>query len=148
MNKLLSFNLLLASIMLSQTQSVQAAPADSPRYTLEKVVMLSRHGVRPRTDTVSLEEATGKKWPEWNVPDGFLTGHGYAGMLTQGAYQLGEWRSQGLSVGSKATCPAPGKVWLWAAPDQRTTATGAALLDGMFPGCGMAPYVSAHKFDP
>lgn len=148
MNKLLSINLLLASIVLSQSQSIQAAPVDTPRYTLEKVVMLSRHGVRPQTDTASLNEATGKKWPEWNVPDGFLTGHGYAGMLTQGAYQLADWQSQGLPVAKDTSCPAPGNVWLWAAPDQRTKATGMALLDGMFPGCGVVTHVSAQKFDP
>ncbi|MCF6689534.1 histidine-type phosphatase [Raoultella terrigena] len=148
MKKLLTLNLLLASITLSLIPASHAASTDSARYTLEKVVMLSRHGVRPQTDTASLEEATGKKWPEWNVPDGFLTGHGYAGMLTQGAYQLAEWRSRGLPIGAGATCPESGKVWLWAAPDQRTKATGAALLDGMFPGCGMVTHVSANKFDP
>jgi 4-phytase/acid phosphatase len=148
MKTLLTLNLLLASITLSLIPASHAASTDSARYTLEKVVMLSRHGVRPQTDTTSLEDATGKKWPEWNVPDGFLTGHGYAGMLTQGAYQLAEWRSHGLAVGAGPACPESGKVWLWAAPDQRTKATGAALLDGMFPGCGMVTHASAHKFDP
>ncbi|MEN4704416.1 histidine-type phosphatase [Pantoea agglomerans] len=148
MKNLLTLNLLLANITFSLIPASHAAPVDISRYTLEKVVMLSRHGVRPQTDTASLEEATGQKWPEWNVPDGFLTGHGYAGMLTQGAYQLAEWRSRGLSVGAGTTCPDSEKVWLWAAPNQRTKATGAALLDGMFPGCGMITHVSANKFDP
>ena len=59
MEKLLTLNLLLASITLSLIPASYAASTDSARYTLEKVVMLSRHGVRPQTDTASLEEATG-----------------------------------------------------------------------------------------
>lgn len=148
MKKLLTLTLLLPGITLSLVPASHAVSTDSTRYTLEKVVMLSRHGVRPQTDTASLEKATGKKWPEWNVPDGFLTGHGYAGMLAQGAYQVAEWRTHGLPIGADATCPEAGKVWLWAAPDQRTKATGTALLDGMFPGCGMSTHVSANKYDP
>lgn len=148
MTKLMTLNLLLASLAASLIPASYAAPADSARYELEKVVMLSRHGVRPQTDTAGLEEATGKKWPQWTVPDGFLTGHGYAGMMTQGAYQLENWRSLGLRLSAGTACPQPDNVWLWAAPDQRTKATGAALLDGMFPGCGLAVHASAHKEDP
>lgn len=144
MKKLLTLPLLLASLIPSS----YAAAAESPRYELEKVVMLSRHGVRPQTDTAGLEEATGRKWPQWSVPDGFLTGHGYAGMMAQGAWQLENWRSRGLMLGHKGHCPMPGKVWLWAAPDQRTKATGVALLDGMFPGCGVAVHTSEHQQDP
>ncbi|MFH2503797.1 histidine-type phosphatase [Klebsiella indica] len=148
MKKLLTLNLLLVCLSASLIPASHAAPAEASRYELEKVVMLSRHGVRPQTDTAGLEAATGKKWPEWSVPDGFLTGHGYAGMLTQGAYQLAAWRAQGLPVGKPTSCPKPGSVWLWAAPDQRTRATGEALLDGMFPGCGLAIHVTKNQHDP
>lgn len=148
MKKLFVLNLLLAGLTCSAIPASYAASPDSARYELEKVVMLSRHGVRPQTDTAGLEDATGKKWPKWNVPDGFLTGHGYAGMLVQGAYQLETWRDRGLTVGSPDACPQPGAVWLWAAPDQRTRATGAALLDGMFPGCGMAVHTTVNQHDP
>lgn len=148
MKKLLTLNLLLVCLTASLIPASHASPAEASRYELEKVVMLSRHGVRPQTDSAGLEAATGKKWPEWTVPDGFLTGHGYAGMLAQGAYQLASWRAQGLLPENRATCPTPGSVWLWAAPDQRTKATGAALLDGMFPGCGLAVHATTNQHDP
>ena len=148
MKKTLMINLLLASIFTGLLPPALAASPDNDRYQLEKVVMLIRHGVRPQTDTASLDQATGMQWPEWNVPDGFLTGHGYAGMMAQGAWLLHTWRAAGLRLNETAGCPAPGNVWVWAAPSQRTKATGAALLDGMFPGCGLPIHFSAHKADP
>ncbi|MEW6485893.1 histidine-type phosphatase [Tatumella ptyseos] len=148
MKKILTINLLLASLCSGLAPCSQAAPADNDRYQLEKVVMLIRHGVRPQTNTASLDKATGLLWPEWNVPDGFLTGHGYAGMLAQGAWLLKTWRAAGLPLNETAGCPAAGNVWVWTAPSQRTKATGTALLDGMFPGCGIPIHFTAHKADP
>jgi 4-phytase/acid phosphatase len=34
-------------------------------------------------------------------------------------------------------CPKPNEVYLWADVDQRTRLTGAGLLEGIFPGCGL-----------
>lgn len=148
MKKAWALPLLLATFSAGLLPVAAAAENPASRYQLEKVVMLIRHGVRPQTDTASLEKATGKTWPEWGVPDGNLTGHGYAGMLAQGAYQLATWRAHGLKLNSTGTCPDPEQVFLWAAPDQRTKATGVALLDGMFPGCGVAMHSTANKHDP
>lgn len=148
MKPLLILNLLLASLSLILSPFSSAARQVSDHYQLEKVVMLIRHGVRAPTNTPALNKATGKIWPQWNVPDGFLTGHGYAGILAQGSYQLTQWRELGLPLASHAGCPAADQVWLWAAPDQRTKATGAALLDGMFPGCGMVVHSTTGKHDP
>lgn len=54
-----------------------AAAAD---WQLEKVVELSRHGIRPPTagNREAIEAATGRPWTEWTTHDGELTGHGYA----------------------------------------------------------------------
>ena len=53
-----------------------AAAAD---WQLEKVVELSRHGIRPPTagNREAIEAATGRPWTEWTTHDGELTGHGY-----------------------------------------------------------------------
>lgn len=69
----------------------------------------------------------------------------YAG---SGAWLLKTWRTAGLPLNETAGCPAAGNVWVWTAPSQRTKATGTALLDGMFPGCGIPIHFTAHKADP
>lgn len=137
-----------ALLALSALPLLAADPAHAAgeRYTLEKVVMLSRHGVRPQTDTEKLNKATGRQWPEWNVEDGHLSGHGYAGMVNQAAYQIASWRRAGLALGP--ACPPAGAVFAWASPLQRTRATAQALLDGMFPGCGLAAGHTRNRYDP
>ncbi|KAA8998929.1 histidine-type phosphatase [Affinibrenneria salicis] len=123
-----------------------AQAATDGRYTLEKVVTLSRHGVRPPTDGEKLNKATGKSWGGWNVADGQLSGHGYAGIVNQSAWRVAQWRNAGLPLG--ANCPPPQRVFVWSSPLQRTRATAQALLDGMFPGCGLAAGFSRQKLDP
>lgn len=133
-----------ATLALMTTFPVMAAP-QAP-FTLEHVVTLSRHGVRPQTDTEVLNKATGKTWPEWTVQDGHLSGHGYAGIIHQGAYLIARWREAGLPIG--AGCPPPEQVFAWSSPLQRTRATAQAFLDGMFPGCGLAAGSTREQRDP
>ncbi|MDY7534677.1 histidine-type phosphatase [Pseudomonas sp. Bout1] len=116
--------------------SVQAAPADG--FVLDKVVQVSRHGVRPPTDSAKLAKVTGRELPKWSVPDGHLTGHGYAAAVEMGRYRGQVLRAAGLLPNG---CPAPGEVFVRASPLQRTQATATALLDGLFPGCGLQPSV-------
>lgn len=122
-------------------------PTTTSRYVLDKVVVLSRHGVRPQTDTAKIEEATGRKWPQWTVEDGLLSGHGYTGMTLQAAYQLEQWKRAGLHVGG--ACPNGSDLFIWSSAVQRTRATAQAYLDGMFPGCGLrAGYKQGPDKDP
>lgn len=132
---------------VSQASAQTGTVASKGSFVLEKVVTLGRHGVRPQTDIAALEKATGQSWPRWSVPDGYLTGHGYAGVVDQARYQLHQWQALGLPV-SQGKCPAMNDVLVWAAPDQRTKATGIALLDGMFPGCGVVAQWSSKAEDP
>lgn len=142
-------SLCLLALCTGGVADAQAVTTPAPSgYVLEKVVMLARHGVRPQTDSAQLEKATGQAWPAWTVPDGYLTGHGYMGIAQQGAWQLHQWQMKGLAVAENAHCPSDNQVWLWAAPDQRTKATGMALLDGMFPGCGQSVHSTHNEHDP
>ncbi|MFM2485655.1 histidine-type phosphatase [Celerinatantimonas yamalensis] len=117
-------------------------------WTLNKVVSLTRHGVRPQTDTAKLNKATGLDWSKFAVPDGQLTGHGYAGMRLQGNYQLQQWQSQGLTIGQTKQCANPNDYFLWSSPSQRIKATAKAVADGMFPGCGVMPASVSAKYGP
>ncbi|WP_300729105.1 histidine-type phosphatase [Pseudomonas sp.] len=127
--------LLLASL-LSPTAHAQAPTDDG--YVLDKVVQVSRHGVRPPTPSNEhvLTRVTQRQWPTWLVPLGNLTGHGYTGAVEMGRYRGQVLRAAGLIPEG---CPAATTVLAHTSPLQRTKATGQALLDGLFPGCGLQP---------
>ena len=136
---------LLLSLSISKSEAI--AGDDFSDYTLDKVVVLMRHGVRPQNDTAKFDQATGKKWPQWLVPDGNLSGHGYAGIVDQSRYMFENWKSEGLAL--SAPCPTTREVFIRASPIERTVATAQALTDGMFPGCGITPsHLPLQKKDP
>ena len=136
---------LLLSLSISKPEAI--AGEDFSDYTLDKVVVLMRHGVRPQNDTAKLDQATGKKWRQWLVPDGNLSGHGYAGIVDQSRYMFENWKSEGLALSSP--CPTKNEVFIWASPIERTVATAQALTDGMFPGCSITPsHLPLQKKDP
>ena len=138
----LALALLLGSA-LSPAAFAQTPSSDG--YVLDKVVQVSRHGVRPPTESNEklLTHVTQRQWPTWLVPLGDLTGHGYSGAVEMGRYRGAVLRNAGLIP---AGCPDAKHLLVHASPLQRTKATAQALLDGMFPGCGLQPtYVSGDQ---
>lgn len=133
--------LILAALCLLSTTS-QAA-----EYQLEKVVELSRHGVRPPTpgNRKEIEAASEQSWTVWTTADGELTGHGYSAVVNKGRWQGDHYRQLGLLA---AGCPDAAQVYVRASPLQRTRATAAALTDGAFPGCGVPVHHVAGDVDP
>ena len=130
--------LLFSPIAFAQTPT-------SDGYVLDKVVQVSRHGVRPPTKSNEklLTTVTQRQWPTWLVPFGNLTGHGYTGAVEMGRYRGEVLRSAGLIPKG---CPDASQLLVHASPLQRTKATAQALLDGMFPGCGLQPtYVTGEQ---
>ena len=136
-------SLLLAG-MLSPPAFAQTPSSDG--YVLDKVVQVSRHGVRPPTESNEklLTSVTQRQWPTWLVPLGNLTGHGYTGAVEMGRYRGQVLRTAGLIPKG---CPDASQLLVHASPLQRTKATAQALLDGMFPGCGLQPTYVAGKQD-
>ncbi|BES83069.1 3-phytase [Pectobacterium araliae] len=136
--------ILLIVIPIISTFSTQA----QDRYQLEKVVEVSRHGVRPPTEsnTTALESGTARQWPLWVTRDGELTGHGYAATVLKGRYEGEYYRQQHLFASG---CPPEQQIYVLASPLQRTRATAQAYMDGMFPGCGVVTHaVVDEKHDP
>ena len=135
---------LLGSV-LSPAARAQTPSGDG--YVLDKVVQVSRHGVRPPTESNEklLTLVTKRQWPTWLVPFGNLTGHGYTGAVEMGRYRAKVLRRAGLIPPG---CPEAKQLLAHASPLQRTKATAQALLDGMFPGCGFQPTYVAGKLDP
>ena len=117
--------------------------------TLRKAVLLMRHGVRPPTSTPKFQVYADAPFPsDWGVPDGDLTAHGAALAGTVGLFDRVAYAVQGLLPVSG--CPRPGDLFVWANnADERTEATGQALVQGLFPGCGLtAPFSASSTPDP
>ncbi|MFS2222421.1 histidine-type phosphatase [Pantoea sp. B65] len=138
-----SLRLLLTSLLALLSFSAGA----QPQYILEKVVEISRHGVRPPTpsNTQAMAAGTARQWPQWLTAEGELTGHGYSAAVIKGQYNGSYYRQYGLLTRG---CPEPGALFVWASPLQRTRATAKALTDGAFPGCGVAIHSLATDNDP
>ncbi|PIC00964.1 histidine-type phosphatase [Caulobacter sp. X] len=120
----LSLRIAAVAIALS---SATSASAD----TLEKVVILSRHGVRAAMSSPEkLEEASARPWPRFEVPAGHLTARGQTLVARMGDYYRQSYAAQGLL--KAGDCSA---VYVWANVTQRTIATGKAYAAALAPGC-------------
>ena len=105
--------------------------------TLERVVLVHRHGVRPPTmSPAALAIQSGRPWPAWPVAPGELTPHGAKTVALLGATLRGAYLNAGLLTG--AGCADAAMISVWAdGADQRTRASGAILAERLAPGCGL-----------
>ena len=118
-----------------------AADAPPPGLTVDRVVILLRHGVRPPTKAQPLPAGvTGDAWPTWPVQPGWLTPNGAAAIGRIAGWDAARLKGQGLLPAQG--CPAPGAVRVVADSDQRTIATAAMWLIAAAPGCNIP---SEHK---
>ena len=133
----LAKTLILALLLYAAGLAASSLPVDTTvafHSRLMFVVILTRHGVRAPTWTSDrLGEYSAQPWPKWNVPPGYLTRHGALLMRLFGAYDRAYLAQAGLLT--RAGCPGPERVYVWADSEERTLATGRALAAGMFPAC-------------
>ena len=114
-------------------------------FELVSTVALSRHGVRsPIAGHPALATFAADTWPTWPVPSGHLTPRGAELAKLLGAYYREYYAAQGLFPARG--CPPTGRAVAWADVDQRTLVTAQSLLDGMFPGCNLAPGSSMKRW--
>jgi 4-phytase/acid phosphatase len=127
----------LALVLALGPATAHAADLDAATgLKLERVVLLMRHGIRPPIKaTVTPPGIAAAPWPKWEAPYGHLTAHGAVAIRRLGRFDRESLAARGLLPGDG--CPKAGTVAVWSDTDQRTIATGDALLDGMFPGCGI-----------
>jgi len=124
---------------------IAALPAQaSAAPALERVVLVSRHGVRAPTQTLAaLDAATGREWPAWPVGPGELTPHGAKALGRMGDFLRGVYVREGLMPAQG--CAAAGAVQVWAdGGDSRTRLSGEILANALQPSCGVA---AAHGPD-
>jgi 4-phytase/acid phosphatase len=126
--------LILASTVFPASAQTPNGKAKDDSEKLQFVVYLSRHGVRsPTGKTAQYNLYAAAPWPEWDVPPGHLTPHGYKLMTLFGAYDRARLVADGLLAPNGCTDAA--HVTILADSDQRTRETGKAIAEGMFPGC-------------
>lgn len=137
MTKTLARFLALVALFFTARSSVlvaQSTATTEPK--LKFVVVLTRHGVRSPTWSLSeLNAYSVEPWPDWGVPPGNLTPHGSKLMTLFGSYYRLYFAAAGLlhSTG----CEDAGQVRIRTAMDSRTRETGRALATGMMPGCSL-----------
>lgn len=124
------------------TGPASAAKASSAD-TLERVVIVMRHGVRSAMSSpAELGRYSRRPWPAFAVPPGNLTANG-AVLVTM----LGDWyrrHYQALGLLKAGDCA----VYYWANHTQRTEATARSLATGLTPGCPNTVRQTAAAPDP
>ncbi|MFS3134794.1 histidine-type phosphatase [Gluconacetobacter sacchari] len=147
--RLLGAALMLAATCGGGARAATPGPAALAGATLEKLVLVSRHGIRsPTTAPEGLKALTGRDWPAWPVPPGQLTPHGRAALAGMAEALGARYRRLGLLPATG--CPAPGTVAIWAdAADDRTRQSGAIMAASLAPRCGLAAHsLAAGQADP
>lgn len=136
--------LFVALLMPFCASAQQTLPSSVPVYEeLQKVVVISRHGVRSPTQSAkTLDTWSPKQWPQWPVQRGFLTPRGFD--LIKQTWEMNA--KSGPFVHSY--CPADGEVEVIADVDERTIRTAQALVDGLYPGCNVKIKISKEKHSP
>ena len=122
----------LAAVRSPYQRCLRAASDEA----LQKVVIVTRHGVRaPTISTAELDSWSSRPWPAWNEPMGNLTARGAELAKLLGHYHRGYLVAEQLLP--EQGCPPRGSVYVYADLDEPTRSTAEALIDGMAPGCGL-----------
>ena len=126
--RILSAALVLGALILESAAA---------QFTLERVVLVSRHGVRAPTDSRELNDYTkSRTWPTWPVKDACLTPHGKLLASRMGSFYRRELTARGLFPANRR--PTAKEVYVFADISQRTVETGAGLIEGFFACKGAA----------
>jgi len=134
---------LLSTLTRLPARAQAAVDASS---SLRLVVIVSRHGVRSPTDPTELSHYSARPWPAWSVAPGYLTPHGAAAIELFGRAYRETYAAAGIFP--LHGCPAADSTYVWADVDERTRETGAALLDGIAPNCGIPEHATDAAVDP
>ncbi|MCG8707085.1 bifunctional glucose-1-phosphatase/inositol phosphatase [Brenneria sp. 4F2] len=111
------------------------ALADGNDFSLEQVVVVSRHGLRAplASPNSALGKMTPDIWPQWDTPSSYLTTRGGVLEAFFGHY-FSEWLVDNHLLAADA-CPTEKEVRFYANSLQRTIATAQYFAVGAFPGC-------------
>lgn len=138
--KFKSQNLFITISLLLPILTAEAV--EVPDYTLEQVVIFSRHGLRAplATPSSTLGQLTSHQWPLLDTKASYLTTKG--GVLeSYFGHYIQEWLVDNQLLDDKK-CPTEKDIFFYANSMQRTIATAQYLALGAYPGCNVFVY---HK---
>ena len=136
---------LVASLLAAVAPATAEILPTPPGWQIERAVLLNRHGVRsPTAPNEQLDRYSATAWPTWPVEPGFLSPRGEELMRLMGGYYRVLYGGRGLIQADD--CPTAGTVAAWTDLAQRTRATGAAILAGMYPRCANLPLRNQANF--
>ncbi|HXH17000.1 MAG TPA: histidine-type phosphatase [Sphingomonas sp.] len=134
---------LAVSTMMTGGAVAQTAPTPPSGDTLERVVIVMRHGVRSAMSSPEeLGRYSRRAWPRFAVPPGHLTANGATLVTMLGGWYRDQYRRSGLLDANDCA------VYYWANHTQRTEATATALAAGLTPGCAAPIHQSPASPDP
>ena len=139
-------SLLLALLFtISPISNKPAETVNTEDYTLEQVVVLSRHNLRsPLSSNGSVpDELTPHSWIEWSSGPSELTLKGGLQETSMGEYFRKWLDNEGLI--KESSIPAEGEVRFYARDKQRCRATARYFAAGMLP---LSDIVVEHPGDP
>lgn len=139
-SKWLLFAYVAGALAVSNAYSQEQVSSAPVCEELQKVVVISRHGVRAPTQAAeTLASWSKRKWPQWGVERGFLTPRGYD--LVKQTWEMNRKSSPFVY----SHCPNPKDVQIIADVDERTIKTAEALAEGLYPGCGIRVNFTSAK---
>lgn len=113
---------------------------------LEKIVLLSRHGIRsPTASPAALRDKTGFDWPQWSVAPGEMTPHGAEALGAM--VQVVRTHYQNLGFSPLRSCSNMVRIWADGA-DHRTQQTGQVWAQGLAPECHVSAQWQEQGADP
>ncbi|QIQ21031.1 bifunctional glucose-1-phosphatase/inositol phosphatase [Zophobihabitans entericus] len=136
---------LLLSLPLTMSFAAEAVE-NANNYSLEQVVVFSRHGLRAplASPNSTLGKVTPNQWPQWDTTPSYLTNRGGVLEAYFGHY-FSEWLVDNKLLADN-TCPTDKDVYIYTNSMQRTIATGQYFAVGAFPGC-IVPVVHKQKIN-
>ncbi|WP_411704427.1 bifunctional glucose-1-phosphatase/inositol phosphatase [Edaphovirga cremea] len=119
-------------------------------YQLEKVLIMSRHGIRAPLVNYGdvLAESTPHKWPVWQTEGGLLTPKG--GLVEENVGQYFRAWLADTKLLPAGSCPTAQQVFTYANSLPRTIDTAKHFVIGAFPDCNITVNHQAEigKMDP
>lgn len=116
---------------------------------LEKVLLVSRHGIRSPTQPLStLEKKTARVWSAWPVSPGELTDHGRADLALMGQFLRSYYAP--LLPQNATPCASASAVFVWAdSASTRTRESGDIFAQALTQGCTSTAHgLPAGQHDP
>ncbi len=135
----------LALALCNPAQAQAAKARDTQDWTLERVVVVMRHGVRPptRAEPLPAGEAS-QPWPTWDVDWGYLTNHG-----AQAVARVADFDRSTYAGFLGHACPTAHDVRVIADSDERTVKTAETYVGAMFAGCAVpVDHLAEGQKDP